>query len=218
MIEGATESVSEAEQGAALLQAGCMLHDVGDLAAAVPLLASAAAAALALGDAQMRALARNRAGAALLRLRRPQQAVEAWTDELEALEGAAVAEAKAPGAPAPGEAAPGGLGKAAAPASTAEAGAAAAAAAAGAAAAAAAVEALAVSGHSGGGGSGEANTGSGAEAAAGAAKKKQAVSTPLGDTRGRRSRAHGNCFMALLLTGAREEAVGRCRFTLSNRR
>jgi tetratricopeptide (TPR) repeat protein len=93
LMEAAAEGNDEAEQGAALLLAGCLLHDVGDVAAAVPLLSSAAAAGEKLRDFGMRAGARNRAGAALLRMRRPQQALEAWADELKALEDAEKAEA-----------------------------------------------------------------------------------------------------------------------------
>jgi hypothetical protein len=43
----------------------------------------------------MRAGARNRAGAALLRMRQPKQAVEAWMDELKVLEQAGAEEAMA---------------------------------------------------------------------------------------------------------------------------
>jgi hypothetical protein len=69
-----------------LLLAGIALFDMGDLNASMPLLASAAAAAEKVGDFAGRAAARGRAGAALLRLRRPGQAAEAWRDELKALE------------------------------------------------------------------------------------------------------------------------------------
>ena len=86
LVEAAAESADEAEQAGALLLAGIALFDMGDLHAAVPLLASAAAAAEEVGDFAGRAAARGRAGAALLRLRRPGQAAEAWRDELKALE------------------------------------------------------------------------------------------------------------------------------------
>ena len=86
LVEAAAESADEAEQAGALLLAGIALFDMGDLHAAVPLLASAAAAAEKVGDFAGRAAARGRAGAALLRLRRPGQAAEAWRDELKALE------------------------------------------------------------------------------------------------------------------------------------
>ena len=86
LVEAAAESTDEAEQAGALLLAGIALFDMGDLNASMPLLASAAAAAEKVGDFAGRAAARSRAGAALLRLRRPGQAVEAWTDELKALE------------------------------------------------------------------------------------------------------------------------------------
>ena len=45
LVEAAAESADEAEQAGALLLAGIALFDMGDLHAAVPLLASAAAAA-----------------------------------------------------------------------------------------------------------------------------------------------------------------------------
>ena len=86
LVEAASESTDEAEQAGALLLAGIALFDMGDLTASVPLLASAASAAEKVGDFAGRAAARGRAGAALLRLRRPGHAVEAWTDELKALE------------------------------------------------------------------------------------------------------------------------------------
>ena len=86
LLEAAAESTDEAEQAKALLLAGCALFDLGDWSAAIPVLASAAAAAEKTGDHGSRATARQRAGAALLRARQPVQAIEAWTDELKALD------------------------------------------------------------------------------------------------------------------------------------
>ena len=63
LVEAAAESADEAEQAGALLLAGIALFDMGDLHAAVPLLASAAAAAENVGDlrgARRRARARRR--------------------------------------------------------------------------------------------------------------------------------------------------------------
>ena len=86
LVEAAAESTDEAEQAGALLLAGIALFDMGDVSSSVPLLASAASAAEKVGDFSGRATARARAGAALLRLRQPGQAIEAWGDELTALE------------------------------------------------------------------------------------------------------------------------------------
>ena len=52
LVEAAAESADEAEQAGALLLAGIALFDMGDLHAAVPLLASAAAAAEKVGDSR----------------------------------------------------------------------------------------------------------------------------------------------------------------------
>ena len=155
LMEAAVESKDEAEQGKALLLAGCLMHDVGDLNAAVPLLASAAAAGEKMGDFSMRAGARNRAGAALLRMRRPQQALEAWADELKALEDGEQASEKAKEA----------AGKVAAK-----------------------METLAVK---------EDNSTADATPKDGLTAPPQ----PIGDTRSRRCKAHGNMFMAHLLLG-----------------
>ena len=169
LVEAAAESTDEAEQAGALLLAGIALFDMGDLGTSVPLLASAASAAEKVGNFSGRATARGRAGAALLRLRKPGQAIEAWTDELKALEegetieraaAKEAAEEKA-GAKQPESA-----------------------------------ETLASS----------------VEKTLNVSEKKEALKTkkpsrafaPVGDTRARRCRAHGNIFTAHILMGARE--------------
>jgi tetratricopeptide (TPR) repeat protein len=154
LMEAASESNDEQEQGAALLLAGCLLFDVGDLNAAVPLLSSAATAGEKLGNHNMRAGARNRAGAALLRMRQPKQAVEAWMDELKVLEQAGAEEAMA---------------------------------------------AMKVK----------------EEPKEEEIEKKKPEMPPLGDTRGRRCKAHGNVFMAHLLMGTRPAAEVHLQHALS---
>ena len=160
LMEAAAESNDEHEQGAALLLAGCLLQDVGDLNAAVPLLSSAATAGEKLGNHGMRAGARNRAGAALLRMRQCKPAVEAWMDELKALEQASAEEAMA---------------------------------------------AMKVK---------EDEKDAEKEEPKEGVKKKQEV-PPLGDTRGRRCKAHGNIFMAHLLMGTRPAAEMHLQHALS---
>mmetsp|Transcript_25793 Transcript_25793/g.64550 ORF Transcript_25793/g.64550 Transcript_25793/m.64550 type:complete len:517 (-) Transcript_25793:246-1796(-) len=191
LIEAATESVDEPEQGAALLLAGCLLHDVGDVHAAVPLLSSAAAAGEKLGDFGMRAGARNRAGAALLRMRRPQQALEAWADELKALEdGDTAAETEA---------------KAGKEAEAVE--------------AAVRMEALVV-GSNARGEEGAASSAAGSpNTALRTAPQPLRPLRPrpkaLGDTRARRCRAHGNMFMAQLLLGPAARAAAEQHLQLA---
>lgn len=94
LMEAAAESEDEREQCGALLFAGCVLFDLGDLSQAVAVLASATTAAEKTKDHGARATASNRAGAALLRLRKPAQAIDAWTNELRALEDGTKAEAE----------------------------------------------------------------------------------------------------------------------------
>ena len=94
LMEAAAESEDEREQCGALLFAGCVLFDLGDLPQAVAVLASATTAAEKTKDHGARATASHRAGAALLRLRKPAQAIDAWTKELRALEDGSKAEAE----------------------------------------------------------------------------------------------------------------------------
>ena len=126
----------------------------------MPLLSSAATAGEKLGNHGMRAGARNRAGAALLRMRQCKPAVEAWMDELKALEQASAQEAMA---------------------------------------------AMKVK---------EDEKDAEKEEPKEGVKKKQEV-PPLGDTRGRRCKAHGNIFMAHLLMGTRPAAEMHLQHALS---
>jgi tetratricopeptide (TPR) repeat protein len=87
LMEAAQDAgVDAREQGAALYLAGCLLDDVGDDAAATPLLTSAADAAEKTRDHGMRAGAMSRIGRAMMRARKPRGAIDAWTDELRALD------------------------------------------------------------------------------------------------------------------------------------
>ena len=187
LVEAAAESADEAEQAGALLLAGIALFDMGDLHASVPLLASAAAAAEKVGDFAGRASARGRAGAALLRLRRPGQAVEAWTDELKALEEGERREKASEEKEETGDIKDGGAGRADGADER---------------SAARVAETL-------GGGAGEPNEAQETKKETSARQKRKPETrafAPVGDARARRCRAHGNLFTAHLLMGAREAA------------
>ena len=185
LVEAAAESTDEAEQAGALLLAGIALFDMGDLHASVPLLASAAAAAEKVGDFAGRAAARGRAGAALLRLRRPSQAVEAWTDELKALEEGERREKESKEQKETGDSEDGaGCAESANERSSAR---------------------VEKTRGAGAGGPNEAKEAK-KETSAQKTKPEARALAPVGDARARRCRAHGNLFTAHLLIGARQAA------------
>ena len=85
-LDCASESTSDEAQCDTLLDAGIILHDLGDWERCAPLLSTAGEAAEKLGRLREAARAYNRAGSALLRSGRPDYAGRCWTRELRVLE------------------------------------------------------------------------------------------------------------------------------------
>lgn len=85
-LDCASESTSESKQGESLLEAGLILHDIGDWEKCAPILSTAGEAMEKLDRKMDASRAYNRAGSALFRLGRPDQAARCWLRELKTLE------------------------------------------------------------------------------------------------------------------------------------